>query len=287
MEAPVAYDNLMIDNLKRCERYFFHRHIEHLSPIGDNFDTDFKAQFGVAWHFAMDKWFGGEGADEMDKAFLDHWLPFEGMDSKEIRTAKNGLSMLEKYRKKYPLENDPFKVADKEHIEVGFTLELGKYLYCGRIDKVAKWEFGFSGNIVIDHKTSGAKGFLILKPNAAFDGYSWAASQVLKESVVGVLVDQVYMYKTKTDFIRELTERKPIEIEEWKHETIMRIDSIQRYLEYGFWPRSDKSCRAFGRDCEYKILCTCIDKDMISSIKEAGFEEKIWKPYQEEEEGDE
>ena len=165
-----AFDNSMLSNLKRCPRYFFHRHIEHITPVAQTFDMDFKAQFGVAVHAAMDEWFDHGEKDKMNKAFIDIWMPFEGVDPIQLRTLARGIDLLERYRTRYPLENEPFEVV---HIEVGFACELGRYIYCGRIDKVVRWKLGMTGLVAMDHKTSSSKGYLTPKPNAALDGYIW------------------------------------------------------------------------------------------------------------------
>ena len=273
-----AFDNSMLSNYKRCPKYFFHRHVEHLSPYNQSFELDYKAQFGVAFHKAMDEWFLNGVPQKMDKAFLDIWIKFEGLDPKEIRTVKNGLDILQKYREKYPLDRDPFTVSP-EHIEVGFACELGDYIYCGRIDKVVKWKFGFEGYVVLDHKTSASKGFLNIKPNASLDGYIWGASQLLSSPVIGAYLDQVYMYKTKTEFIRELTQRSAEEIHLWKMEVLDWIGKVRLSYQNEIWARNTSSCSAFGRDCEYKILCCSTDKVMISELKKSLYEVKEWLPY--------
>lgn len=280
MSKIEAFDNSMLSNYKRCPRYFYHRNVEHLVASGETFELDYKAQFGVACHNAWDEWFGNKGEEAMNNAFLTHWLPFEGKDPRGIRSVERGLAMLDKYRKLYPIESDPFKIR---HIEVGFSCVLGDFIYCGRMDKVAEWVApGFEGIIIIDHKTSAAKGYLTLKPNAALDGYIWGASQIVGDNVVGAYLDQVYLYKTKFDFIRELTTRTQKEIELWQIEALDWMNQIQIRLNMGtdiYWPRNTSACRNFGRDCEYKTLCCCKDDGMRVALKNDYYMVDEWSPY--------
>lgn len=277
----VAFDNLMISNYKRCPRFFYHRHIECIQPVGKNFGTDFKAQFGVAWHDAMDAWYLSNGSpDVMDKAFIKTWMPFEGTDSTGLRTLARGLKLLQHYRTQYPIEDEPFTIPSPEYIEVGFSVQLGDFIYCGRMDKLAKWRGpGMEGWVVIDHKTSGAKGYLTLKPNAALDGYVWGAGQLVDGPIIGGYLDQVYLYKVKIEMYRELTERKLEEIEEWKWETIRWVSKIREDFNDKRWSRNPGNCKAFGRECEYKLLCSNCNLATIEQLKETMYDVDVWSPY--------
>ena len=276
----IAFDNSMLSNYKRCPKYFYYRNIEHLSAFDTNFNMDFQAQFGVAVHKAMDEWFLTGNSELMDSAFLKVWLPFEGTDPKELRTTASGLIALAQYRKLYPLEREPFYAPiSPEYIEVGFACELGDFIYCGRIDKIVRWKSGFDGLVILDHKTSASKGYLNLKPNAALDGYIWGVSQLLNENIIGAYLDQIYLYKKGPQFIRELTRRCPEEISWWKQETLNWILEIEYANDTGNWNRNTGSCSMFGKSCEYKILCSSINRDEISSLKEAMYEVKPWIPY--------
>lgn len=256
--------------------------MECLSPIGVNFESDYKCQFGVAIHEAMDAWFSLEDSgnpDKMDEAFVRIWMPFEGLDPREIRTMRRGLDLTAKYREKYPIKNEPFKV---KHIEVGFACELDEDLiYCGRMDKIVEWQAGFEGYVVLDHKTSSAKGYLSLNPNAALDGYIWGASQLLSEPVIGAMLDEMYLYKNKFDLVRELTQRSEEQIEIWKDEVKEYVSRIRDCSKRNIWIRNSNSCKMFFRDCEFKALCSGTNQITIDNLKKEGYEVRKWEPYPE------
>jgi len=274
-----AFDNSMLSNYKRCPRYFLHRHVEGLvTRDEDDVANSYKTQFGSAWHLAMDEWFRTGDTSLSDKAFINHYLPYEGQCIKGLRTIANGLYWLEKYRKNYPLEEEPFKIIS---IETGFAVEVDKFVYCGRVDKLVRWTRGQTGLMVIDHKTSAAKGFLTIRPNAAIDGYIWGVTQILKEPIESFMLDQLYMYKTKYKLIREVTFRSEYELVQWQNDTKLWVEGIRRCEKSNNWPRNTNSCMNFGRECEYMPLCKNARAINTDNLKADLFLINHWVPYPE------
>lgn len=276
----MSFDNTMLSYFKTCPRKFYFRMVLNLELPADNFDTDYKAQFGVAWHLAMDEWFTNGSVEKMESAFITHWLPFDGQDPKGQRTLLTGLELMRMYRARYPQSEEPFKVR---HCEIGFSAPLGKYMYNGRMDKVLEWLYaGYEGLVVMDHKTSTAKGFLNPKPNSALTGYIWGVMATVNEPVVGAYLDEVYCYKQLVPskcFIRELTVRSEREMEEWELDTLTWMDAVNTCNDNKVWPINSDNCRKFGRDCEYILLCNAGSQDERDALIGTMYKENEWKPY--------
>lgn len=274
-----AFDNSMLSDFKRCHRFFFYRHILHKISKKQNFDADFKAQFGVAWHLAMDIWYTIEDAEASDNAFINHWIDFEGLDQQEIRTMVNGLSYLERYRDYYPIIESKYKII-KELTEVGFSIAIDDYIYCGRIDKIAEQ---YGELIIIDHKTSGRKGYLCLDPNDALTGYIFGMSEIMGKQLRRAKLDQVYIYKGKKldneIFIQEDTVRADWQLDEWRNEVIRWMTFVNVCEKQNKWNKNVNNCHAFGRPCEYKALCKAKPGSERDAILRDFFKDEVWIPY--------
>lgn len=275
MISITTFDNSMLSAFKRCPTYFYYRYVLDLVTEASNFNTDFKAQFGTAFHHAMDEWFANKGIDATNAAFIKHWLPFEGVDPMGLRTLAKGLKLLEDYSKAYPREHEPFKV---KYIEIGFNVELGSYIYCGRMDKVVDHP-NLGGLVVLDHKTSGSKGFLSIKPNSALDGYIWGASQLLHKPLVGGCLDQIYFWKTKkNELLREYTTRTETELLQWKKECEFWMDLVNVCAHQSLWPKNTNACKDFGRECEFKMLCSSECSETNKNLIEQYYQVDRWEP---------
>jgi hypothetical protein len=270
----------MLDNFRLCPRKFYYRMVLHLiSPTTETY----KMEFGTAIHNAFDAWYRGQGPAAMDKAFIDHYLPFDGLCTYDIRTLAYGLHMLELFRKKFPLEDEPFI---PKYIEIGFTAELGPFLYCGRMDGVVEWNRIWNGLVILEHKTSARKGYLLIKPNSQFIGYIWGASEQLSQPVLGVYLNAVYLYKKAPEFVRELAEYTPAHVEEWKQETIQTMTLINNCCEKGIWLKTTKNCTAYGKRCEYIELCNNMDEGIRQNIINTLLVEEKWNPHPEARKGE-
>ena len=254
------FDNTSLSYLKLCPRKYYYRMVLDLVPaVSDSY----KAEFGIAVHLAWDVWYRTGSIEGMDKAFTEHWMAFDGQDIAGIRTMTSGLNLLKRYRETY--QTEPFDIIQ---VEVGGSFEIStKYIYCARFDGLIKWTApGLDGNMVLENKTSARKGYLITRPNAQLDGYVWAARQITKEPVIGSYLNQVYItgkIKLGVEFVREVTLRTDEEIDEWKRDAIRWMDLCNDFYNEGHWPCNSNSCTAFGRKCEYILLCTSLDKDQL------------------------
>lgn len=280
------FDHSMLAEFRRCPRYFYWRMVCDLTP--NMKANEFKPAFGSAIHDALEIWYTTGDADLMDTAFIEYWMPFEvvekGIKQKKIRNLQRGLQILELYRKRFPRENEPFILPEGDKLELGFTVELEKYLYCGKMDGLVTYDMGFHGLTVLEHKTSGAKGYLTIYPNYQADGYMYGASQLVGEPVLGVLFNQIYHPEpTKSDhkieFLRELTTRSPEAMEAWRKDTIWLMDLINRCGEEKHWPKNPGQCFAYWMACPYKDLCTTCNQGMCDNLKRELYVEDKWNPH--------
>jgi len=291
MKKLEIFDHSMIAGYRLCPARFNFRYIEHLEPINE---AKYIPAFGSAGHESLDVRYRGGSYEEQINAFVNYWMPFEGQDIvKKNRTLERGIIMMEEYDRRYPLDKEPFKVY-KDYVEMGFAVELDKYLICGKMDAVVEWGFGFSGLVVLEHKFSGSRGYLITEPNHQLDTYIWAARQLLGEPVVGALLNQIYhTRKTKkdgyyNDFEREFTERSDdVAIELWKKDTIDWIEAINRSIESGHWRRNPSSCSAFFKKCPYIQLCKPSMRQNIDKMMDKLFIIKKWEPFKDARTGNE
>lgn len=270
-------DNSMLSQFKDCPRKFHWRYNRHLVPLHEK---NYVTGFGHALHEAMAAWYKTGDAQKMDKAFVDEWLPYEGQDESGKRCMLRGLTITRQYREKFT--HEPFEVITPDYIEVGFTMELGDHLICGKIDGIVNWKLLTEGLVVLEHKFSNSKGFLTCEPNAQLDTYIWAASRITGKPLIGAYFNQVYHTlkdHNKNDFVRELTYRSEEKIEEWERDTLFYIGLIDRCSMEETWPKNTKHCGAYNRACEYTRLCKTVCKTEQEELIPLLYKTEKWNPY--------
>jgi len=276
MKFNKILDNSMISDFRLCPRYFQLRHIELLSPKSDS--NKFKAAFGTAIHEALEVWYSGGGADAMDEAFKESWIPYEGQDDSGIRTIIKGLLILEEYRKRFAKED--FKI---EHTEIGGAFALGEFLILFKCDGVVSK----NGKIYIfEHKTSAHRGFLITKPNSQLDTYISGVRTLLDMDVEGAIFNQIYFRKGRAkedqrdtiSFVREETVRDEKELEEWRNDTLTFASQIDSCSNNDYYPKNTNSCTAYG-GCPFIHVCKLPPSDTRESVKEALYTKELWEPW--------
>lgn len=261
------FDNTSLSTFRLCPRKYEHRMVNHLVPI---VSVNFKAEYGIAFHHAMDVWYKTFNRDAATKAFLDHWIPFEGQDSTGLRSLVNGMKMLDDYFTTYTTE--PFTV---DSVEIGFTVELGRYLYQGKCDGLVQYNDG--KYYILEHKTSAVKGYLSLKPNHQIDGYVYGVGQLYRKPIDGCVLNQVYLGKKSNEFVREMTTRSKDEINDFITDATTWCDNINRCVDAGHFPKNTGSCNAYWKACEYKHICTA-PLDSLPAIIEGCYIKQPWKP---------
>ncbi len=256
-------DNTQIETFNICPRKFYWRHIRNLvKDIGESPALT----FGQAIHSSLEALYRG---DTLDKAIEIFKAQHVEHPEEEKRTVENGIRIIEEYYKRYFPE--AWKVL---HVESSISIELAKdLLFYGRLDLIVE----FMGTIyVVDHKTSSIMRF-IGNPNHQLSGYI-ACGRSLGLDVTGAIINLIGVYKSKVDFKRLITTRRPEELEEWRHHVLYTKCRIDECLENRWFPKYTHSCYRYGVNCPYIDLCTVSEKH-IQSIMEGSFKVEPWEPW--------
>jgi PD-(D/E)XK nuclease superfamily protein len=263
--------------------------------------------FGGAFHKAVEVWtqrsslpaFDPLGVDSVgaaEAAFITEWEAGLTLETREMlefsgdrRSVANFKRLFAGYRKKFPLEMYQEVVA----CEVPFTLPLGttpagrEVCWSGLIDRVVKW---MDGVYYVDLKTSSytldAAFFNKFKLSGQIRGYVWAAEQLHPgEQFAGAMIHGVQVQaplKTKVRLPEELVQGEVIplsqpQIEQWRQNTLRRIDVIHEARARGHLRNYATRCSAFGGGCEMKQVCWA-EPDAEDTIKGLHFVERVWDP---------
>jgi hypothetical protein len=213
--------------------------------------------FGTAIHAALAAFYNGQrDLEYIQKIFEHEAKPLAHLDN-DKRSIANGKKILERYVATY--ENDPWTVYydDKgPFIERSFELPLTSEVSVhGTIDCILKNTE--TGELVVcDHKTTSVVSDLInrAKPNLQFSIYAWAANK-LGIPVSRVMVNGIQVAKTKSDFVRVLTERTEEDFQEME---MALLDAVRRYKFASFmniFPQNSASCSNWG-GCQYRDICS-------------------------------
>ena len=278
MKIIEELDTSMMNDFRKCPRYFEYRHIDYLVPKTSSIKA--KPEFGSALHDALESWYTHQDANKMDRAFCARWGPYEGEDDTGIRTAIKGLAITKKYREYFA--DEPFDILD---LEIGGAVDMGSFAFLFRCDGLIKYQD--RGEVMVfEHKTSAHRGFLIPKPNHQIDGYIYGVRELTGQNVTGAILNQLYFRKgRKTEriedtitFNREETTRNETELERWRKEAVWLSDQVQECCRSEFFPRNTSSCTQYGR-CPYIELCQAGEGETYTSIKGAMFEKEMWEPF--------
>ena len=278
MKIIEELDTSMMNDFRKCPRYFELRHVEHLS-LKTN-PAKAKPEFGSALHDALESWYTHHDPSKMDRAFGRRWGPFEGDDETGIRTIMKGLAITKKYRDYFV--NEPFDIID---LEIGGAVDMGTFVFLFRCDGLIQYK-DRGDMMIFEHKTSAHKGFLIPKPNHQIDGYIYGVKELTGQNVTGAILNQIYFRKgRKTEniedtisFNREETTRNDGEIERWRKEALWLAEQVQECCRREFFPRTTSACTQYGR-CPYIELCQAGEGEIQDSIKNSMFQVEVWEPF--------
>jgi hypothetical protein len=293
-------DNFSLECYRNCPRFYYWRIERGLTKPKE---LVLSAQFGSSIHRALETYYKGGMTDKaVDKAlitFAEDFKPYETEEDKK-RTAYRGVEILEQYFERYH-GKEPFAVIATE---IGGAFEIGEYVYHTRIDLIVEWDSP-KGIYVVDHKTSSQVDRIIPKPNNQLTGYEYNA-RLLYEDVHGTLVNVigvfesdetidktttvlsektgrlVYAKKRKERFVRMTTSRTPMELEEWRRETVALLERIEESRRSGIWPRYTSFCGAFRRKCHYIDLCNSTPEIAEKIVASGEFSYEPWKAYERE-----
>lgn len=231
---PFAFDSTSLGTFMDCPRKFYYSQVRGLrrkwkaAPI----------TFGSAFHKALETYELERGKGlTLDQALAPalHAAREDsvGMEEHKSRTPEALMRSVEAYIRHHEGEQMETLTTQegKPAVELHFKASLGnaitflpeqEVLYCGYIDRVVR----FQGTpFVLDHKTTGmsistekgsASYFGAFTPDMQMTGYVWASREAYGFPVRGVIVDAMQVAKTKTEFARQIINRTPAQIDEWR-----------------------------------------------------------------------
>ncbi len=275
--------------------------------------------FGIAFHKAVEVWTQISQQPALDavnagkSAFLKVWeaeLPQDLRDKLELegnrRSIQNGFRLFEAFTRKFPIEMFDKIVAT----ETPFTLYLGRsprgrdISWSGILDRAVIWQGGL---YYVDIKTSSYslddKFFSQFRLSSQMTGYTWAGRELQLGEFTGVMIQAVEV-KIPATGIKLRKDGKPYavqprqvddllgvdiipiipeHIDEWKADTLQKIDDIYAARERKHWRRDrGEICNSYAsasnpNGCPFKRICTA-HPDLREGIIQENYKEKIWNP---------
>lgn len=271
-------------------------------------------EFGKAFHKAVEVWTRArmsgqpehssvELAKAAAKKLYEQNMPPEVMNNLSLlgdrRSIENLWVLFDLFTKRFPFEMYEEILA----VETPFTLYLGKtpsgidINWSGILDRAVKWN-GLA--YYVDFKTSSYalndKFFSKFKLSGQMTGYAWAGQELGVADFDGIMVQGVEVKvpgqqrfkkngepyarapRPSDEFIQMDT--YPIHeehIEEWKKDTLQKIDDIHRARErqHYIMNRGDL-CNQFN-GCQFLKICEALPS-MRESVKERDFHKREWNP---------
>lgn len=244
---------------------------------------------------------------EAKKAFLEAWnreLPQEVRDNLELlgdrRSYANFCRLFEAFTRKFPIEMYDKIVAT----ETPFTLYLGRsprgreISWSGILDRAVVWQAGL---YYVDIKTSSYplndKFFAQFRLSGQMTGYAWAGQELGIGDFDGIMVQGIEVripqngikttaagmpYKRQGRQVMDLVGVDvipilPEHIEEWKQDTLRKIDKIYEARELKHWVRDrGELCNSYG-GCAFRRVCTA-HPDLREGIITENYKERKWNP---------
>lgn len=249
--------------------------------------------FGSAMHKALEHWYTlpisarelepklkevaqhmayGHGIDEPRVGALESVRQFvlaryevlKLLDEGDKRSLANGIKILIAYMKQYAQDGLSVLCDDSgPFIERTFSFLLHEtpeieIHYFGTIDVIL--HNVSTGTILItDHKTTAALGkefYNRLKPNHQYTGYIMGAQEVFKLPTNLFMINGIQVAKTKTEFARQVTDRSPEDLKEFKSAV---IEVTKRWLSASYlneYPMSAPNpCSMYG-GCQFLDVCS-------------------------------
>lgn len=240
------------------------------------------AEFGRCIHLSMDSWY----EDKDDVKAVDVFLKsFVENPTDDKRTLAVGKKLLQLYFDKYREQN--IKVLASE-LEFKVKLPYADYYLIGRIDKIIDW----SGIIcVMDHKTTtrlGHEFFYMIKPNAQFDGYIWAARQLGYPTCSTIMLDAILVAKglttpaqlqKLTPQARDVSERTEADFKRY----FITVSEVLPELEGCYMSNTWAETGAFTNaccnfiECPYRKICR-EDASLHEQIIAQDYKVEHWNP---------
>lgn len=275
--------------------------------------------FGEGFHKAVEIWTKARVAEQAlpdevaveqaRAAFRQVWekeLPEDARQKLEIegdrRSYANFQRLFAAFCRKFPIEMFDRIVAT----EIPFTLYLGKtpagceVSWSGILDRAVEWQGGL---YYVDIKTTSYhlsdRFFAEFRLSGQMTGYAWAGEELGIGNFSGIMIQAVSTQtpqegvKLKKDGTPYARQGKQVDdligceilpvsgwrIEEWKRDTLQKIDDVRAARARGHWPKNwGEICNSFG-GCAFRSVCEASPEARAAQI-EQWYEKRVWNPLE-------
>lgn len=286
----LAWDSTSLRALKTCPRKYYYsivRGLRHKVPA-------FPLEFGILFHTAMEHYSHYTIFEKLShnvalRKVLQDTLPIARAKLKGAKPERQPMSFARavvNYLDRF--EHDVIETAVRPNghpaAELSFRLALpletpdgGEYLYCGHIDRLARYAGGL---YVLDYKTTasylGSSFFKKFTPDAQMSGYTLAGKVLMGEKVEGTMIDGVKLSGLTNEFERGFAPRHDDTIDEWAGDLLYWIKQAEGYARQNYWPLNDTACHHYS-GCQFVDICSK-SPQMREQYLTADFEVQMWDP---------
>jgi len=284
-------DSSKLQEYMSCPRKYFYRYMLGWETQGRNIHLI----FGEAWHRAIEVlmrkgYTGGaikEGMERFEEYYRRFYDEYEDENNRP-KAPENALEGLIAYATHY--SDDDFEVL---YTEVHGTIPLDdKRMIVGRLDSICRDKRGVFS---LEHKTGSRKSSMwgeqwTLKTQIGTYNHALMCIFDPKE-VYGVIVNGVFFYKTKTEFLRAPIRKLKNAMQIWLDTTLyyykqIEVDTLLMESEQNLdhetmssFPMNPESCTKWNRMCKYADFCNTWNNPLQRCNEmPLDFEEIWWNP---------
>jgi hypothetical protein len=299
-EVEELWDNTKLSAYMDCEMKGKLGYEEHLTPA----EPSEALVFGEGIHKMVEVWTKQRMGSALEsaaihlakEAFLTVWeagLPPELREKLEFegnrRSYANACRLFEAYTRKFPLEMYDKIVAT----ETPFTVPLGhtpagrEIQWSGILDRAVIWQGGL---YYVDVKTSSysldERFFNTFRLSGQMLGYTYAGEKLSLGKFDGVMIQGIEVKappktargRTVEELIQtDIIAITPEHVEEWRVNTLQKIDDIHRARERKHWVMNfGHACNNFN-GCAFKRICDA-HPGVREQKKSLYYQQRVWNP---------
>ena len=301
-DGKLAYliDNSTLETLV-CPTIYKNKHLYKRELSAARAGRNFGAGLHVGW---KERYMlcGSKAVDPTNEqtinAALATYFGEKPQPDDDFRTLEHAQKVMKAYNKRYT--NEDFTILSRTDgtpaVESSFAFPIGEVqgvqiIYTGRTDMFIH---NSEGDWVLDHKTAFQYGENWLKQMAVDSGqkgYVWAFAQLYGRCPRGYIVDGVRIRRpTKkdeyagvppvdnTDFQRIPQYVFPQELDDWRENVLLQVDSIFYRHKRGSFEMNRRECVGKYGPCDFYDVCMAMPEQRESILASSMFEELTFSP---------
>lgn len=315
-------DNTAMDAILKCPTYAWYKQAHRRIPCGFDSDLLFGQALHAAQEFRYKECGSAEitpAIHAKQEALIDSFFSDKQLPDDEWQNAARCKEAIAYWNREF--KREPFEVLDTER---GVEFELGwvdcpkckgeghidtvfvecnlcagdaafKVLYQGKIDAIVRYQ----GEVMVhdykkskyDHDDSTLSKYEV---SGQFRGYAWLASQLGYGPIRQYWIDSMICRKPlaratskakpRNEFFRDQFRVTDAQIEEWKRDTLLTIETWLRYCAGSQPPPKNRTQCAWPKKCAYFDVCK-IDKldSRLAWLGSSAFKDCEWNPMRKDE----